>query len=142
MSYTEEYNIKLQAVTINLISYCQKCITDNWTDDYDMWNNFEADMEIWNGYESIFKKEFDKYITPDIQHILWIASKNTTFSINAFIKITRRCRLIDVLEFVKAFIVEQMDDFDNWCDDISMKMYEESSDYQKECGNGEKRDLK
>ena len=44
----------------------------------------------------------------------------------------RNATLKNVLDFTEEFLSEQLDDFDNWCDDISQAMYEESSDYERD----------
>jgi hypothetical protein len=43
--------------------------------------------------------------------------------------------ILYILYFTEKFILEQLDDFDNWCDDISQAMYEETSEYQTESNN-------
>lgn len=49
-------------------------------------------------------------------------------------------KLKDILEITENFILEQMSDFDNWCDEISQAMYEDTSEYEREFGSERKED--
>jgi hypothetical protein len=40
--------------------------------------------------------------------------------------------LDDVLDFTEEFVSSQMNKFTDWCDDIQMAMYEESSECERE----------
>jgi len=131
MSFTQKFEI----VRTSLISHCKESITENWDKMFDMWLSCEADMEFGHGYQNIFKEEFAKYITPEIDSLLWLAGKNIVFAIVAFMSYKDNASCDDVVNFTENFVTAQLDDFDNWCEDISMAMYEESSEYEREHGN-------
>jgi len=129
------YEQKFELVRNSLISYCKDCITENWERMFDMWLSCEADMEFGHGYQNKFKEQFSQYMTSDIEALLWLAGKNIIFAINAFMSYKDDAELSDVLDFTEKFISEQLDDFDNWCDDIAQAMYEETSEYERDFGD-------
>jgi hypothetical protein len=103
---------------------------------FDMWLNCEADMAFGFGYIDKFKKHFSQYMNKDIEQNLYIAGKNINFAISTYMEMydddDDDVELDDVLKFTEKFIENQIIDFDNWCDEISMAMYEESSDYERD----------
>jgi hypothetical protein len=131
MSFQEKFEL----VRESLISYCKECITTNWERMFDMWLSFEADHEFGNGYKDMFKEHFSQYMNSQIEESLWFAGKNIIFAINAFRSYKNDATLDDILYFTEKFVSEQLDDFNNWCDDISMSMYEETSEYEEDCNN-------
>lgn len=129
MSYKE----KLELVETSLISYCKECIIENWGGMFDMWLSFDADMEFGNGYKKKFNEQFSKYMNSEIEDKLWFAGNHIIFAINAFTTYKNDANLDDVLNFTEMFILAQIGDFDNWCGDIRQSMYEETSDYERDC---------
>ncbi len=123
-----EYSDKLEIVKASLISYCKDCITNNWGGMFDMWLMHEADMELGHGYQNICKEQFDRYMTSEIEEKLWLSGKNIVFAMNAFLSYKRNAKIEEILTFTEAFLIEQLNDFDNWCDGICIAMYERSSD--------------
>ena len=128
MSYSE----KFQIVRNNVIKQCKKRITENWERMFDMWLSCEADWEFPYIYKKAFNDEFAQYIKPEIETLLWLVAKNIVFAIGAYTSVKDDAELHDVLTFTEGFIERQLDDFDNWCDDIGIAMYEDSSDYERE----------
>jgi hypothetical protein len=126
------YHDKFELVRTSLISHCKDCIIRNWERMFDMWLQMEADMEFGYGYQNKFKEQFNQYMNSDIESLLWLSGKNIVFAINAFMLYKNNAELEDVLDFTEKFISEQLDDFDNWCDEIGSTMYEESSDYERD----------
>ncbi len=126
------YEEKFELVRNALIQDFKKRIEDNWEKMFDMWLSCEADMEFGYGYQYHFKAHFEKYITEEVNTLLWFAGKNVVFSIGAVMAFKGDASLEDVLTFTEDFLEEQLDDFDNWCDDIGQAMYKESPEYQKE----------
>jgi hypothetical protein len=126
------YSEKFELVRNALIPDFKKRIVDNWEQMFDMWLSCEADMEFGHGYRDHFKAQFEKYITEEVNTLLWFAGKNLVFSIGAFMSFKKNATLKDVLKFTEDFLEEQLDDFDNWCDDIGQAMYKESPEYKKE----------
>ncbi len=134
MSYAE----RLNRVKHKLIKECKQLIVENWEQMFNMWLSCEMDIEI--TYQTIFKNEFERYITSEIENILFIAGHNVKFAISAFMSYNKKATLNTVLKFMEIFILEQLDDFDNWCDEISQAMYEETSEYEREFGGERKED--
>ena len=128
MGYSEKFEI----VKTNIIKECKKNISDNWLMMFDMWLSCEADWEFPHNYKKAFNDEFAQYMKPDIETLLWLSGKNIVFAISAYMSLKGHADLNDVLEFTERFIENQLDDFDNWCDDIMMGMYEESSEYERD----------
>jgi len=129
MSYTEKFAL----VRTSLLSYCKECITENWDKMFDMWLSCEADLAY--GYKNTFKEQFSNYMNSEIEELLFHAGNNVRFAISAFMRYKKNAKLNDVLDFTEIFVSEQLDDFDNWCDDIMMAMYEETSEYERENGD-------
>ena len=128
MSYSEKFEI----VKGNIINECKKDISDNWDRMFDMWLSCEADWEFPHNYKKAFNDEFAQYMKPDIETLLWISGKNIVFAINTYMSVKDNYNLDDILRFTETFIENQLEDFDNWCDDIMMDMYEESSEYERD----------
>jgi hypothetical protein len=126
------YEEKFELVRKSLIKYCKELIVKNWLQYFDMWLSCEADMEFGHGYQNEFKKEFGKYMNPEIEGQLWFAGKNLIFAIYAFMSYKDDAELYDVIDFTEKFVSHQLDDFDNWCEDIGQAMYEETSEYERE----------
>jgi hypothetical protein len=127
-----DYSEKFEIVKSNIIKECKKDISDNWLMMFDMWLSCEASMVFPDIYKRAFDGEFVKYMTPDIKTLLWLSGKNIVFAIGAYMSVKEDANLNDVLVFTERFIENQLDDFDNWCDDIMMAMYEESSECERD----------
>ncbi len=134
MSYEERFN----RVKDKLLTKCKNMIIYNWDRMFDMWLSYEMDIEF--TYNHVFKTEFEHYITDEIERKLLFAGQNVKFAIKAFMSYNKKATLNTVLKFMESFMLEQLDDFNNWCDEISEAMYEESSEYEGEFGNDSKED--
>ena len=128
MAYYEKLNLVEQSVVQDF----RKCITDNWEKMFGMWLSCEADMEFGHGYQDEFKKEFSKYMNSGIDDKLWFMGGNVVCAVAAFTGYKDDAELDDVLDFTEEFIKTQMSQFTDWCDEISMAMYEESSECERE----------
>jgi len=116
MSYSE----KFQLVKDSIIAGCKKRIIDNWQQMFDMWLQMEADWEFPYEYEEHFKAQFSEYMNADVETKIWVSGKNIVYAINTFMEYKKNAKLNDVLNFTEKFICQQLDDFDNLCDDIMM----------------------
>jgi hypothetical protein len=134
MPYEEKFDIAKN----KLIKKCKELIIYNWERMFGMWLGCEMDIEF--TYQHIFKTEFEQYVTDEIESKLFFAGHNVKFAIRAFMSYNKKATLNTVLKFMESFILEQLDDFDNWCDEIGMAMYEETSEYEREFGNDGKED--
>jgi hypothetical protein len=128
MKYTEKLALVEHAVKVHF----RKCITDNWEKMFDMWLSCEADMAFGYGYQGEFKKEFSKYMNSSIDDKLWFMGGNVVCAIGGFMSYKDNAELDDVLDFTEEFVSSQMNKFTDWCDDIQMAMYEESSECERE----------
>ena len=135
MSYEERFDL----ATDSIINKIRKSITDKYYHGFngffDWWISCEADLpQIYTYY---FKEQFGDLITKDIEHQIYFAGDNLRYTIQAY----RRCNiepsLDNILKYVTEFINYQMRDFDNWCEELSDKMYfDETKEYEtKECHN-------
>jgi hypothetical protein len=134
------YQDKLDLVRISLINHCKKCISNNWEQMFDMWLSIDAGFAFGHGYQDIFKEQYRRYMNSNIETTLFIAGKNIAFAIKAFMTCKKNANLNDILKFTENFILEQLDDFTNWCDEISQAMYEETSEYEREFSGDRKED--
>ncbi len=130
MSYEEKFDLVRKA----LISYCKERIIENWERMFDMWLTSDADMEFGYGYQNKFKEQFSQYMNSEIESLLWFAGHNIVFAIQGFVSYKKNAKLNDVVIFVEHFVSAQLDNFNNWCEDISSAMYEETSEYEREFG--------
>ena len=134
MPYEEKFDI----VKDKLIKKCKELVIYNWERMFDMWLSCEMDIEF--TYQNIFKTEFERYITDEINSKLFFAGHNVKFAISAFMAYNKKATLNTVLKFMESFMLEQLDDFDNWCNEIGMAMYEETSECERLFGTDDKED--
>ncbi len=129
MSYEE----KIARVKIALINFIKESIISryNYCNEFHMWSY----TAIKDAYISKFKDEFSQYMNNDIEEKLWFAGHNISFAVQTYINITPNYTLNKLLNFVEEFVRIQLDDFENWCEDISSAMYEETSEYEREFGS-------
>lgn len=114
------YEQKFELVRTSFISYYKECIIENWEPMFDMWlTSGDAQSEFGNGYQNKFKEQFSQYMNLEIEALLYLAGKNIVFAINAFMSYKDDAKLDDVLDFTEKFISEHLDNFDNWCDNIT-----------------------
>jgi len=116
MSYSE----KFQLVKDSIIAGCKRRIINNWQQMFDMWLSCEACMEFPDEYEKHFKAQFSEYMNDEVETKIWVSGKNIVYAINTFMEYKKNAKLNDVLNFTEKFICNQLDDFDNWCDEILM----------------------
>jgi len=126
------YDKKLVLVKHSVLEDFRKRITANWERMFDMWLSFEADMEFGYGYQDKFKEHFSKYINKEVDDKLWFMGGNVVCAISAFMNYKDEACLDDILDFTEQFVSSQMDSFTNWSDHISMAMYEESSQCERD----------
>jgi hypothetical protein len=131
MSYKQKFDL----VKNDILKFCKECVIENWERMFDMWLNCEADHTFGHGYQTIFKKEFNQYMNNHINDLLYVAAKNVVYAISTFVRYKKNAKVVDVIKFMEDFIEHQLEDFDNWCDEISMAMYEETSEYEREFGD-------
>jgi hypothetical protein len=86
-------------------------------------------------YEDEFKKEFGSFVTERVKNALFMAGKMLGFAVQAHKSTTSDFNINKLIDYVRTFVEVQFDDFDNWCDDISMAMYEQTSEYEREFGS-------
>jgi len=129
------YEQKFQLVKNSLISHCKNCIRNNWEKMFDMWLICDGDFEFGHGYQDKFKEHFSPYMNSQINEILFLAGKNIGFAIRAFMSYKDDADLDDVIDFTEKFVLEQLDDFHNWCGDIGSAMYEETSECERLFGH-------
>ena len=68
-------------------------------------------------------------MTPEIDSLLFFAGTNLSFAVQAFITFNKDTYdLNKLLKFTEEFINAQMDDFDNWCEEIMMAMPDEDEE--------------
>ena len=131
MSYQERFKL----TTHDILKDIKESISENYHVYFDMWLSCEADLpEIYRYY---FKEHFGYLITKDIEHEIYFAGNNLVYAIVAYIKSNNTHTLEDVLQFAEAFFDCQMEDFDNWCEELSDALYiDEEKEYEmKECNN-------
>ena len=124
MSYEQKFAI----VKKSLIEFVKENITSryNYCNEFHMWS-YSA---IKGAYVSKFKEGFSEYMNSDIESKLWFAGQNIGFAVQTFIDLNPNYTLNKLIKFVETFLTTQLDDFGNWCDDISMAMFDENDDLQ------------
>jgi len=112
MSYEEKFD----RVRNKLINFVKEKIESryNFCNDFHFWSY----SVITDEYVSKFKEEFSYYITDEIESRIWFAGKNIAFAVQAFIDINPGYTCRSLLMFVEAFVTSQLDDFENWCDEV------------------------
>lgn len=120
-----QYAQRLLLVKHRLIDHVRGNISHEWDKAFHIWLKSKADMTLGYAYQNIFNQEFSMYTTPEVNALLWLAGKSVVHAISAFMEYREDPQVEDLLDFIEKFISEQMDDFDNWCDEVSIAMYEE-----------------
>jgi hypothetical protein len=120
-----QYAHRLLEVRKYLLDSVRGKIQHHWDEDFPIWLNGQAPSELGHWYLHAVNQEFSMYTTPEINDILWVAGKSLVHAIAAFMKYRDDPQLDDLLAFVELFIIEQMEDFDNWCEEIRVAMCEE-----------------
>jgi len=134
MSYEERLDLAIYSIQNKI----RKSITDKYYHGFngffDWWISVEADLpQIYIYY---FKEQFGNLITKDIEHQIYFAGDNLRYTIQAY----RKCiqpSLDNILNYVEKFINYQMQEIDNWCEELSDALYvdEEKECEIKECHN-------
>jgi hypothetical protein len=117
------YQQKFLRVKTSLINSVKETIIDryNYNNEFFMWSY----SSIKDDYIRQFKNEFSQYMNQNIEQRLWFAGYNISFAVQTFIDINPNYTLSKLLNFVETFITKQLDDFDNWCDEIILAMPDE-----------------
>jgi hypothetical protein len=87
---------------------------------------------VWEMYIDEFNKEFGLLVTQNVKDSLFMAGKALGFAVQAHQNTTPTFNVTKLVKFVQTFVEFQFDDFNNWCDEISNAMYEQSSDNEDE----------
>ena len=123
------YQQKFEMVRNTLITHYKERISALWGSNYfNMHLGSDIGMDFGHFYKNMFKEEFSEYMNSEIEMLLWFAGKNIAFSVSAFMLYNEDAELEDVLNFTEKFLSEQLDDFDNWCGEIGIAMYEETNE--------------
>jgi hypothetical protein len=143
MSYQE----KFQEARESLLEKIEELLTRKWNSGwFSTWLSIDAGMDVGHWWQHIFKEHFERYMTEQIENDLFMAGRQLEYALCAFLNYKSQSTedeidhydeattLEDMLIFSKSFLDAQLDDFDNWCGEISMAMYEESSEYERENG--------
>lgn len=130
--WDEIYEERLESVKNALIADMKRKLTYNWERMFDMWLSMEADLEFGESYKQQFYEQFERYMNKDIENLVWFAGKNLVFAITSYSCHKKNASLSDVMKYAEEFIECQMGDFGNWCEEIGSRMYEESSDYERD----------
>jgi len=131
MSYEQRFEL----TTRSLLQHIKKIITDNYNGYFDMWLDCESDLQQIYTYE--FKEHFGDLITKEISSLLFFAGDNLVFAIKTYVKVNENHSLSDILDYVENFTNIQLENFDNWCDELYNSMYvDEEKEYPMiECHN-------
>jgi hypothetical protein len=119
------YNDKLTKVQTAILHECKERIEENFS-QLDMWLSIE-DWEFPHIYEIEFNKEFSQYISQDesTKTTILYAGANLTYFVSTITTLTKDIKKIKKL--VDEFIRNQINDFHNACEYISMTMYNENN---------------
>ncbi len=118
--YRMSYDEKKERVRRSLIEFVKEQISSryNYNNEFHMWSY----SEIKAAYVSKFKEEFSEYINEIIEIKLWFAGQNIGFGVQAFIDTNPNYTLRSLVEYVETFLIIQLDNFENWCDEIMLAM--------------------
>jgi hypothetical protein len=123
-----DYAQRLLQVKHHLLGSVRGKIVHHWNEDFPIWLKGQAPLELGHWYQHAVNHEFSMYTTPEINDILWVAGKCLVYAMVAFMECREDPQRDDLLDFVEKFISEQMNDFDNWCDEIRITMQEEGEE--------------
>jgi len=134
----QSYSDKFEIVKNAIITGCKDRIDLYWpiAKDFDEWLCCDGESEFTSMYKDLFNEEFEKYMTPTIELILYISAKNAVYAIRTHLNKTST--LDDILCFTGDFIEMQLHDFDNTCEEIRQAMYEEECEYKRTCEEAER----
>jgi len=114
------YEQKFNIVKNSLINFVKQQIISryNYTNEFHIWS-YSAIKE---SYVSKFKEEFSEYMNSDIETKLWFAGQNIGFAVKTFINLNPKYTLNTLLKFVETFLIIQLNEFGNWCEEIEGAM--------------------
>jgi len=119
-----DYGGRLEIVTQKLVEKCKHIIQQNLDNMFDMWLECDADMEFGYSYIDILKEYSLTELTEDSKNSLFFAGKNIVFFIQTITK-DKPIPLNKLLKNVETFVKFQMDDFHNWCEDVTLETQQE-----------------
>jgi len=130
MSYEEKFERVRKIITEKVLRIVKEYYESGYFD-------FEIDdpHSIWEMYIDEFKKEFGSFVTERVEDALFMAGKMLGFAVQAHRTTTSNFNVKKLIDYVRTFVELQFHDFDNWCDDISISMYEQTSEYEREFGS-------
>jgi hypothetical protein len=117
------YNDQLDIIKGSIKRRIKQTIIDNHNGFFDMWLSYESDLELGTIYVDEFKGQFAQYINKEIEDKIYFAGQNVVYLMQIIWK--PEVELEEILEKVESFMNVQLDDFDNWCEDIGSVIYQE-----------------
>ena len=121
------YEQKIQTVKLALISYVKGLVLSSRYNNEFEFHTSSSYYAIKEAYVSKFKEVFSEYMNEDIEARLWFAGQNIEFVIQAFIDMNPNYTHSSLNNFVEAFLQRQLNEFENWCDDIMIAMPDEEN---------------
>ena len=93
------------------------------------WLRMESNAELPDIYIKHFKHRFGEHITSNVEEKIRLVSGTICHALKAYVDTYEDKIVVKKLtEFVKNFVTEQVEDFGNWCEEVSEAMYVESDD--------------
>ena len=122
MSFLERFSIsygeKFTAVFQTIKSTVKQLIENHWRDPFDTWLDEDGHMYFEYVFVKCFKTQFPNHMDVHDETKLVQAGKSLLYALRAFQKTWPDYTFQQITEYAKAYVEEQMKDFDEWCDGI------------------------
>ncbi len=130
MSFLERFSIsyaeKFTAVFEIIQSTVKLLIENHWRDPFDTWLDEDGHMYFEYVFVKSFRTQFPNHMDEHDETRLVFAGKSLLYALRALQKIQPDYTFLQMTEFARHYIEEQMKDFDQWCDYIRVNFeYEE-----------------
>ena len=110
MAFYVKFELVRDALTQSIIN----SISNHHNEFFDIWlSSGDATATFGYAYQNKFIEHFGDYINEEVKAQLQFAGKNIIYAINTFIKIQGEHTLNELLHFVRTFLSEQLNDFEN-----------------------------
>ncbi len=119
------YSVKFEAASDKILQNCKEYIRSEFGPTFDMWLICDALNDFGDLFKDSFVEQFGDYLTDKQKNDLFLAGSHIMYAIRAYSRINPRTTCNSIVQFAERFLLEQFEDFGNWCEILGDGLYEE-----------------